>query len=259
MNALSYAIRDVQNTVSKELLHIAYSDRGPSNYNHTVHQTLDNRILMKTIRPRVLIDCNLVGGVELIIPISKMVILENDYESLVVEIPKSVTGGRDVISAHSVIPSTLEPLYYEPPDTFSKINNNISHPTPYSNAYLEVIGDNVVKIHNHQDTYSDMSMSVLVENDSQLNNINPRTYPSFSKLATLAVKAFIYNELHVKLDKGYIHAGHDLGVIRDIVDSYSESDFEYREYLTGTWAKISLMNDSRQMDNYIMSAFPNSF
>ena len=79
-----------------------------------------------------------------------------------------------------------------------------------------------------------------------LENIQPPYYMAVAEMFTLGLKMYIYNTLRIKLDKGFIYAGHDLSVIKDIVDSYADAGEMYQEKRQ-IWARIAVLNDSRKM------------
>jgi hypothetical protein len=138
------------------------------------------------------------------------------------------------------------------------MENNLSNHSVVLSSDLEVIGENTVYVHENLPNISTLLMEVMLENDRNMNNINPRSYIPFSRLCELAVKAYIYNTLIVSLDKGYIHTGHDLGMVKQIITSYEGANLEYEEYLTNEWAKIAYMNDPLLMSGYVQSIFNNN-
>ena len=59
----------------------------------------------------------------------------------------------------------------------------------------------------------------------------------------MAVKSYIYNKLIVRLDAGEIFGGAQLGVFKTLIESYADSEANYKDYLEQKWAKITFMND----------------
>ena len=67
MNALIYCLNEVQNQIPYEILYAAFTiDDTPETVSMT---SLDDKILRKLLKKRVLIDANITGGVEAIIPL----------------------------------------------------------------------------------------------------------------------------------------------------------------------------------------------
>ena len=70
MNALIYAINEITHVIPHELLQAAFTiDDSPETVNLN---TVDDKILRKLLRKRVLIDMNITGGIETIIPLNSV-------------------------------------------------------------------------------------------------------------------------------------------------------------------------------------------
>jgi len=139
-----------------------------------------------------------------------------------------------------------------------KIKNNLSNHNIEVTSNLELIGERTVMIGEQIVNLEMTTMKIVVENQRLLNNLPPRAYINFSVLATRAIKADIYNKLIVGIDQGYIHSGHQLGVIQSIIEKYEDMNDLYLEYLTTTWTLVSFMSDNVEMSAYITSLFPNN-
>ena len=267
MNPLTKAINDIKFSVPKEILDIAYSN--DFGYVDTLESKLEQQI-----RNRVLVDTNLVSGVTIYVNMNNVKILEKDeYGGMVIEIPERSLDGRAILSVHSLVTNssnenskldtagaiggcdnTSNSLLQEA----TKIMTNLDNSSIEVTANLEIIGERIIYIRDHISNIRTTAMRLVVENQRLLNNLPPRAYINFSLLVSYAIKADIYNRLIVKLDQGYIKTGHNLGIVKDIINEYADMNQLYHEYLTTTWTSVMFMSDSAEMNSYVTSLFGNN-
>ena len=91
----------------------------------------------------------------------------------------------------------------------------------------------------------------LLANDENFSHLQIRSIPYFTRLCELATKAYIYNEYTIKMDKGRIEGGAEIGRFREIVDGYADAEEMYQEYLLNTWQKVSFMNDRESFERLL--------
>jgi len=261
MNAITKAISDVYFEIPKEILDLVFLENNMGLNNVF---SLDAYIVNKVIRPKVLVDSNLVGGIEMLIPINKCAVTLLPNNEFIIDVPKVLTGGRSIIVALSLV-STISNNYntgYTGPgqdllNAGMTMGGNLSHSRVAQTSRLELLGESTILVQDPSILLTDGSLRVKIENSSNLENINPRSYIAFSHLATLAVKHYIYTNSVVKLDKASIYGGHELGIIKDIISEYKDAGTEYREYLTTKWRKILFMNDSKSYSRSIATSIGN--
>lgn len=257
MGAINKAIADVYFSIPIEILNIAFNDTiAPTN------PSMDDIILSRVIRPKVLVDCNLVGGVTQYIDIGNCFV--HDYTNaisyeFIVDVPKKLTGGRSIISAIGLFTSmpSIHSIKQGSPVTgqIGRMMNNTAPPTPMATARLELVGENKVLVVDPVYHIFGGSLKCVIENADDLSNITPRAQPMFSKLVLLAVKAYIYNNLVVRLGKGYIYNGHELGIVTDLINDYSSALADYNEYLDTVWSKVAYHTDKQRLSSFIAAKF----
>lgn len=120
---------------------------------------------------------------------------------------------------------------------------------------LEVIGENTILVVDPMYIGGNGILKCTVENPKNLENINPRSYMAFSALVVIAAKAYIYNRLRVPLDKGYVTGGHELSVVKEIVESYSDAASIYLEEIL-KWKKVAFLNNNISKASFIQSMMP---
>ena len=239
MNIITKAISEVKFSIPPEILNITFKERTNS---INIAFSIDEMIMSRVLRPRVLVDANLVGGVTKLISVSKCEIFEASYSEFIINVPKTLTNNKSMVSVQSL---ELKNINTNP---FSNYTSN-SNTSPLTSR-IELISDNTVIVMEPAILLSMAVIRCTVENNNNLTNISPRAYHKFAKLVVLAVKAYIYNEMVVKLDKGYIYSGHELSIIKDIIDGYGDANELYIEYLTTVWNKVAFMNDAVAVDSF---------
>ena len=269
MNALIYSINEIQQQIPFEILTAGFTiDDTAESINMT---SLDDKILRKLLRKRVLIDTNIVGGIEAIIPLNSIPPSYYEYFYTVYNIPPELTMNKEIISALNITSMPGNGIFSgngSGQGNFGGMNmsqgnalvnvanriGNAAAPTGVlSNAHIEIVGYNTILIYANYRILMNYGLRVVLENDSNLNNIQPRSYKAFSLLCVLATKAYIYNKLIVALNSGYLSSGQDLGVFKSIIESYSDAEEQYRTYLNEKIGAILYMNDTTRHNRFIAS------
>lgn len=269
MNALIYSINEITHQIPQELLHAAFTiDDAPETVNLN---TVDDKILRKLLRKRVLIDMNITGGIELIIPLNNIQPSFYEYFYTVYQVPPELTMNKEIISALNI---TLMPgagvfgqgglsgnsfgnIGYMQENPVINVANRIgSAASPsgvLSNAHLEIVGYNTILVYANFRVLTNFGLRVLLENDSNLNNIQPRSYKDVSMACVLAAKAYIYNKLIIPVNSGYLASGQDLGMFKSILESYSEAEADYNTFLRERLGAVLFMNDTTRYNKYLSS------
>jgi hypothetical protein len=261
MNAITKAIEEIHYSIPIEVLYAGFTvDEPPELVNFT---SLSEKIRSKCIKPRVLVDANIVGGVHIIVPISAVAPSFWAEYYTVYKIPAELINNREIVSALNLVfipyNQTVGPnmavnsintitIYgnYQPAtmSTADRIGTAHQDIGILTNTHIELIGYNTVAIYQNYMALTNYGLRCLVSNDEDLNNISPRSYKAFAKLAILAVKSYIYNKLIVKLNMGYLHGGQELGQFKAIIDSYEGAEEEYNRVLKEEWMAVAAMNDT---------------
>lgn len=252
MNPLDKSIDDVFFSIPRKLLDICFIKYNQSvNNNYQINTAC--LIREQVVVPRVLVDCNLVGGVEVRIPVSKCEVLERDDYKAVLRVPKSLSQGRTIISVREVCEE--QPNVGTNIGSLTGMANAMANPTPEFDfqytSMCRVVAENTIYCENIQNNFPYLVMVCLIENDKLMSNLPPRAYHHFSKLVTLAVKAHIYNTCVINMEEGVVHGGAAYSTFKSIVDSYADANQMYQEFLTDTWTKVALMSDQTQYTDFI--------
>ena len=253
MNALTKALSEVYFNIPIDILKLAFSD---TNANQVI--SMDETILARIVRPRVLVDCNLVGGEEIYVSteLCKIIDYSNTYNlEYLIDVPKRVTAGRSIMSAIGLFSGHYNTKETSGEGAFgnaaAQMMTSVDPAIAIGTARLELIGENKILVTDPEYAIIGGYVKCVIENASNLSNISPRSYLYFSKLVVLAVKAYIHNQLIVRMGKGYIYNGHELSIVNDIITNYESANEDYSEYLQSTWRVVAYHNDKDRLANHI--------
>lgn len=257
MNAISYAISRIKQQIPQAVLKATFNDSHANNF--AIAVSTDSKIREEVINNRVMVDCNLVGGAEVTIALRNCRHERVQPSVHVYTIPKDLTQGRTIISALSVafanggIAGNMAPYgVANELDNAAKMQVAAISSIPYvSDARCSVIGENVVLIEHPDMTVANLYLRCVIENDSHMQHLNAKSWPNFAKLCVLACKAEIYNRNVIQVDMGKMVGGQELGAYKDTIDSYSDMQEMYEEFLTTVWSKTAIMNDPQQRQRLI--------
>lgn len=272
MNALIYAINEIKNTIPFQLLHAGMMiDEEEFTVNLT---SLEEKILRKVLRKRVLLDANIVGGVETIIPLNNINPTFSEYFYTIYNIPSELVMNREIISALSLsyLPvnssaGQLGAFYgmngvqgntgftpiqnYNPVMSVAdRIGNSAASTGVLSNAHVEIVAHNTLLVYANYRALTNFGVRVVLENDNNLNNIQPRSYKNLGILCTLATKAYLYNKLIIPINSGQLAGGQDLGMFKSILENYSSAEEDYNTYLREVWGAVAFMNDVQRFNRF---------
>ena len=268
MNPIKKAIEEAKYRIPRQLLERVFIDGsifGRTNW----RSNLDEQILALVVRPRVLVDCNLIGGTQELIPLQGLAFVSPpDYQwATVVHIPKDRTFNKSINSVlnvmffntaqiagfagASMLASGQGTSMFNPS---ASDNSALMAATagvlaamdkiPYtSTSRVQMCGENTILIRDGMTIPQNSYLRCVLANDENLTNLQLRSYRHFSNLVEHAIKAYIYNELIVQVDVAELRYGQQLGVFKEIVTSYADANTNYLDYLTNTWEKVAFMND----------------
>lgn len=258
MNAIDNALADIREQIPRFVLEKTFLSN--FKYTTTIPISVDARIKELVIYGRVIKDCNIVGGTHITIPLEGLNFEWVDMNAAVVRIPKSRTQGRSITSVYSVamtaatlVGATASPLMptSEVGNAYQQMLNAVASLPYMSEAQVMLIADNTVMIQNLMSMAGGLYLRCEVENDHNLNNIKRRSYFAFSEACVLATKAYIYNNNVIPMDIAFIEGGASLGEYKNIVDSYSDANTEYKEYMRVKWAKVARLNDAETIEQLV--------
>ena len=251
MNMIEKALMDVRNRIPVEILELAF--RRIDYLGRPLPISIDTKVREMVIDARVMVDCNIVGGEQILIKLDEVVPqwVEPPY-SAVYNISKSLTRGKTITTALSIgygnmaAAGTAYQAQFNTSAMMDAANqvlqSHLSVPL-VSTAAVELIGENVIYVRDTMSIPQTLWLRCVIQNDENLNNMGMRYALDFSKLVELATKAFIYNTLNIRVDLGQLHGGMNIGRVRDIIDTYADANEMYDTFIEEQWRKQVLMAD----------------
>lgn len=250
MNPVSYALSALEFSIPREILEKVFLSNIWQNAKQPY--SLHARIREQVIEGRVNIDCNLMHGTEATIPLIGVPKEQIDMFMWVYRIPKFLTQGRTItralsvsfgegaiIGATNMAPSQGNALM----DAAAGLLNS-SLPIPIiASSNCQVIGENTVLIQDNMALPVNIYLRVWLENDANMNHIQPASFPQYAKLVELAVKAHIWVKCQIPMDRAFIFSGSELGRFGSIIDGYADANEQYCTHRDEVWAKVAYMND----------------
>lgn len=268
MDIIRNSIAEVKRRINRHILDKVFIKRDFT-YRYTNQSTVDDQILSLVIRPRVLVDCNLAGGISALIPLDGLPVDKPNNYITIIHIPKTRTNGKSIISVSNINYYDLgvSGLYggaagYGYNTALSSNENtaamnsamgimaSLDHIPITSTSDALLVGENTIKVTDVFTMPANAILRCILENDEGLGNIQPRSYPDFFQLVEFAVKSYIYNEIIVDMDMGELQGGQALGVFKQIVEGYADSEQNYQDKLR-SWRAISVMNDTPAFHRFI--------
>lgn len=258
MGAIQKAIQEVKYAIPEEILKEIFLKK---EFGRTpLPVSLDTMIREKVVDPRVMVDCNLLGGTQVELPLHDVVPEQVDLYKIIYRIPMSVTQNRNISKVISLTigRSTMLNTSYMGVEGYSQVleaaqglmSSQGGIPI-VSTANVRLIAENTVLVSDYLSLPRNSFLRCYLENDDEFSQLNAMTYPHFCHLVELAVKAYIYVNGRIKVGMGELVGGMELGVFREFVDSYSDANQMYKDYIKEVWTKVMVMNDPRSKERHL--------
>lgn len=258
MNIVDKAIDDAMFVIPEEILDLVF--RGDTRWRRGTPISVRESIMRDVIRPRVLVDANIVGGKETVISLMGLEPFYTDDMCSIYKVPPERLNHKTILSVHSVgfinvllgaagsysgTQSTSYQGYSEMMPLASQVADAAGSIPDVSTARAELIDENTFVVHDRMRNNYIFNARVVLCNNDDLSNIHIRSAPAFSQLVEFAIKAHIFRKLQIKLGRNQLEMGQDLPAIKDYVDTLADSNENYKTHLKEVWAKVAFMSDRR--------------
>lgn len=252
MNPVNYILSQIKFSIPAEILRAAFYNRG---FGRNVLPTnVDELIRERVIEGRVRLDCDMVGGTETVVPIYDLPYDTWDPYRFCYRIPLDRTNGRHITRCVGVMYGSAGFYgansgaypgvgYSQTMDAAAGIMAANGAIPDMASTDVQLIGPNTILISNVQVYSGQLHLRCYVENDADFANLRSTAQHRFAELCVLAVKAHIYNTLKVPMDMGELVGGMTLGSFKEIIDSYSDANQLYQDFLLNKWKRIAILND----------------
>lgn len=244
INPLDIAMTRVEHTIPLDVLRNGFKSKmAEAAYRITLNQAIETTV----IRGRVLKDANLIAG---------------QFKKIVLQLGW-IVDTTPIGSA--MMPNIQATLYRIPPEARDNMPlvdvSSVLHPgimvggqqivTPASGTTMAAMGMAILNSHTNADAsfrptpvllsgdivklipfqYNPIEwvLECRVCHDNQFTSLSTTQADVLADWIVEAVKAYIYKELIVQLDRGFVEGGAELGAIKTIVESYQDSATRYLE------------------------------
>ena len=251
MNLIQYSLSCIEREIPREILDYVFTSSIPnaSRSPGSLHSRIEAEVIEKWIR----VDCGLMGGTEIKIPLTGLAYQQYDNYDLVFQIPMERTQGRRITQVHSVnagYTDSLTQLNFGRQGQSSSLLGTAgglldaaNPPQIGSTANVSIIGPNTILIKDDVLHLHDMYLVAIVSYDQEFSNVPPSHYQLFAQLAVMATKAYIYNNAIIRVDQGALYGGMNLGEIKNMIDNYADAAELYRTMVREEWQAASIMAD----------------
>lgn len=265
MNILVKAIQDAMQIIPDEITTIVF--RPAANGWRQSPITIEESIMAKVIRKRVIPDANIATGEHMMIRLAGITpVMVEDYRS-VFEIPARLLHNRTILSvlgvsyspysagmgaAYSSIVGGAGAMFSQ--DTAVALQQMVESTSAVPNVSTcraDLVGVNTVMIEDSQRAGASYDLSCYVTDENFLNQLDPRAYHLFSELAEHAIKAYIFKNFFIAMGRSRNELGADLPEFKEIVDSYRDSEVNYRTFLREKWKKTGFISNSDRMLRFL--------
>jgi hypothetical protein len=276
MNCVEKALQEIKFRIPSELLSETFIARtfdpviGPE-ARRQLPVSIDYLIRQHVIEARVIPDTNLVGGIEVNIPLYSLV-ANNIDRSLVYNssnpwmatyrVPKDLTQGRVITRIVSLTIGQgavagmggmgmgmggASPLL----DAASGVLASALPIPIVSTAYVQMIGENTFMVDDNMMMNNNVWMRCIVEADSSFSHLNPTQWHNFARLCEYATKAYIYNKLIIEVGMAQLVGGQELGKFKEVLEGYSDATENYMTFLDDIWKVSQTLSDPNQKRRHL--------
>lgn len=257
--ALDLALTHVQLAIPREVLGLAFMRREPYEATYPMEQMILERVIRGIVRK----EANIYGG-----KMKKIVLLPKYREDMkydvadahmytgpfsIYRIPPEEREGQAIVDVHGV---TYKGNYagYVPHANgwagganISTIGASVIDSHTFASApprpNVTLLSGDLVRLNPSQHSTIIWVLSCRIGYDENFTNLNPQSIQSFVELCVAATKMYIYRELVVPLEKGYIESGYEISSIKTEVDRYSDAYDRYKECLEQFIGGLNLDNE----------------
>lgn len=268
-NIVSKIINDFIYQTPREILHLAFEAYVPNLYfTEKRRRSAYEVILEDVVKRRFLPDLNAEGGVteKLLVQYLTPVTYSRENDTIydfAYTIPPEVRGHRAIIAAHHAYflnstghagsstgdigssggNSPAMGISSSPSKMANGVNNTNKGGEVISTADVVVISTDTIVIRNLPGWFYFKTIDVTLGYNDDLSDISIRSSRYLSQALHLLIRNEIWTRLHVAIEQGKLHAGMELGVIRDYVTDCAGAMAEYNEIMNTKMKKVLAYND----------------
>lgn len=263
-NAMELALIRINSTIPAEILQHAFRVRDPWERNLPLEQVVIKRV----IHYRVLKDINVFGGkaTEIVLQpeyLEKIEMTNDDAVSRtgpfsLYRIPPAARENAPIVEVHalnysgnysSFMPNQVWRGASSAPAAAEAVLDSHTFASSPPKPQVQLLSGDLVKLTPSQHATVPWVMYCRIAYDPEFTNLNTTAMETFSKVCEHAVKAYIYNKLVIEINRAFLEHGVDLGVFKEIIDRYADSEERYNELISEMNGAVIL--DPARMGNIL--------
>ena len=263
-NAMEQALIRINSTIPKEIIQYAFQARDPWERSLTVEQLIIKRV----IHYRVLANINVFGGkaTEIVLQPEYLESIQMTKDDAVsrtgpfslYRIPPEVRENSPIVEVHSLnysgnyssfMPNQVWRGASSAPAAAEAVLDSHTFASSPPKPQVQLLSGDLVKLTPSQHATVCWVMYCRIAYDPEFTNLNTSALETFSKVCEHAVKAYIYNEKVIEINRAFLEHGVDLGVFKEIIDRYAESEERYNELISEMNGAVIL--DPARMGNLL--------
>lgn len=237
-----------------------------SDADYSVEQGIREKVIYKMIGRMI----NASGGVTEVIDLTNARIRYLGNGSISVNVPDTLTGGRDIISVRGVFPGTIATMtQYDGARMSSRCGTGGAMGAAMNRIVRGLTNDSVVSmftditttgrnsflIRNAGTIIYALSAKVVLSYDEEFSVIPPGAYEYLGKLTVLGTKVYIYKHCRRGLKEAVKRFGFSVDDLQDEIDGYSDAHIQYEE-LYNKIKKILKYADAKGVSDHISMTIP---
>lgn len=247
IGALERAYKDIYSEIPMPVLQAAFE---PSKYDVSLDERIKQEVILKRVRDDASINGGKVKSLILDQRWVKFVDTPSAYASCptgaysAYHIPEHERDHRDIVTVTKVeYPNSIVmgngggfmANHFLGGRTLSNVamsalrSNTYSHAIIYPTAIVKA--GNIIKLDPPQFSFIPYKLTVRLRYDEEFVNMDVSSIDFFAKSVTNAVKAYIYQKLIFQIETNTVYRGMEIGIMRDIVNTYADANEKYIESL----------------------------
>lgn len=279
MNLVSFCVNHVlngPNEISDYALKLAF-DNPVSGYgypswltneydsDYSMEQGIREKVIYKMIAPLL----NVAGGTTEIIDLSQARVRYIGNGQIHVNVPDSLTGGREILSIVNIYPGNLGSSMMtnrgtdascgvgDVANAMNRIVNSLSTKNVISGfTQTSRTGRNSFLIRTAGMVVYTLTAKVILSYDEEFSIINPKAYTYFCELAVLGTKAYIYKTCRRGLKEAVQKYGYPLDDLQDEIDSYRDAGAEFMTLFNDKIRKVLAYADPKGVSDMLAMITP---
>lgn len=275
MNILTHVCKRIKSAIPPQILSrfMRPMKHGQVRHDPFGMANIDNYIIEKIIYGRVVPDCDILdgGAAEALIPLAGLPIERIDKDKYIIYIPRHLTNGRSIVSALALVLYGVENTgngFGSMMMGMSRFGNNgcqnsnnlgpinaigkAYQPLAYTQTTnVKIVDEDTVLVEDIMMPSPNSYLRCMLSHDKELTSISMPAWRYFADLCILATKSYIYNNFIIDIDMAELVGGQEIGRFKDIIESYSDAEELYNNYLDEKWRKVQFMADEARHTRYL--------